>query len=88
MASNNPQQQQKSSASSPFVWFLLVDSETGEVLACKALGEMLRWIAAQVPRQLGARNYMKLRPAPRLSHNPRDRARSSASAHLSGTGRT
>lgn len=30
--------------------------ETGAVLKCAALGEMLRWIAAQVPRQLGARN--------------------------------
>lgn len=39
-----------------YVAWRCVDAATGDVLACKALGEMLRWIAAQVPRQLGARN--------------------------------
>jgi hypothetical protein len=32
------------------------DDKTGEVLACKAFGQMLRWIAGRVPRMLGARN--------------------------------
>lgn len=31
------------------------DDASGEVLACHAMGQMMRWIAAQVPRQLGAR---------------------------------
>lgn len=39
-----------------YVAWRCVDAATGDVLACKALGEMLRWVAAQVPRQLGARN--------------------------------
>ncbi len=41
-----------------YIAWRCVDSETGEVISCKALGELLRWIAAQVPRQLGARNFM------------------------------
>ena len=39
-----------------YVAWRCVDEATGEVLACKALGELLRWIAAQVPRQMGRRN--------------------------------
>jgi hypothetical protein len=39
-----------------YVAWRCVDETTGEVLACKALGEMLRWISAQVPRQMGLRN--------------------------------
>ena len=31
------------------------DDASGEVLACHAMGQMMRWIAAQVPRQLGVR---------------------------------
>jgi hypothetical protein len=40
-----------------YVAWRCVDAESGEVLACKALGELLRWIAAQVPRRLGWRNF-------------------------------
>ena len=40
-----------------YVAWRCVDVATGDVLACKALGELLRWIAAQVPRQLGLRNF-------------------------------
>ena len=39
-----------------YIAWRCVDEDTGEVLACKALGELLRWIAGQVPRQLGIRN--------------------------------
>ena len=39
-----------------YIAWRCVDADTDEVLACKALGEMLRWIAAQVPRQMGRRN--------------------------------
>lgn len=39
-----------------YVAWRCVDDVTGEVLCCKALGEMLRWIASQVPRQSGRRN--------------------------------
>lgn len=39
-----------------YIAWRCVDTETGDVLACKALGELLRWIAGQVPRQLGIRS--------------------------------
>lgn len=39
-----------------YISWRCIDEATGEVLACKALGELLRWVAAQVPRQLGIRN--------------------------------
>lgn len=39
-----------------YIAWRCVDETTGEVIACKALGELLRWIASQVPRQLGLRN--------------------------------
>lgn len=39
-----------------YIAWRCVDADTGEVIACKALGEMLRWIAGEVPRQLGIRN--------------------------------
>lgn len=41
-----------------YIAWRCVDADTDEVIACKALGELLRWIAAQVPRQLGIRNLM------------------------------
>jgi hypothetical protein len=39
-----------------YISWRCIDEATGEVLACKALGELLRWVAAQVPRQAGIRN--------------------------------
>lgn len=39
-----------------YISWRCIDEATGEVLACKALGELLRWIAGHVPRQLGIRN--------------------------------
>ena len=39
-----------------YVAWRCVDADTDDVLACKALGELLRWVAAQVPRQAGIRN--------------------------------
>lgn len=38
-----------------YVAWRCVDADTGDALACKALGELLRWVAAQVPRQMGGR---------------------------------
>jgi hypothetical protein len=40
-----------------YVSWRAIDSDTGEVLHCAALKELLRWIAAQVPRMLAARNF-------------------------------
>jgi hypothetical protein len=40
-----------------YVAWRAVDADTGEVLHAAALKELLRWIAAQVPRMLAARNY-------------------------------
>ena len=40
-----------------YVAWRAVDAETGEVLHCAALKELLRWTASQVPRMLAARNY-------------------------------
>jgi hypothetical protein len=34
-----------------------LDAETGEVLHCAALKELLRWIARKVPRLRSARNF-------------------------------
>lgn len=39
-----------------YIAWRCVDQKTGDVLACKALGEMMRWIAGEVPRMMGARN--------------------------------
>lgn len=40
-----------------YVAWRAVDANSGEVLHCAAIKELLRWIALQVPRQLGARNF-------------------------------
>ncbi len=40
-----------------YVAWRALDSETGEVLHCAALKELLRWVAAQVPRMLAERNF-------------------------------
>lgn len=40
-----------------YIAWRCVDADSGEVIACKALGEMLRWIAGQVPRQMGSRHF-------------------------------
>lgn len=40
-----------------YVAWRAVDADTGEVLHCAALKELLRWIAGQVPRMLAARNW-------------------------------
>ncbi len=40
-----------------YVSWRAVDAETGEVLHCAAIKELLRWIARQVPRMLAARNF-------------------------------
>jgi hypothetical protein len=41
-----------------YVAWRAIDADTGDVLHCAAIKELLRWIAAQVPRQLGARHFM------------------------------
>ncbi len=40
-----------------YVAWRAVDVESGEVLHCAALKELLHWIADQVPRMLAMRNY-------------------------------
>ena len=40
-----------------YVAWRAVAIDTNEVLHCSASKELLRWIAKQVPRMLGARNY-------------------------------
>jgi hypothetical protein len=40
-----------------FVSWLATDVQTGEVVHCAALKELLRLIAASVPRMLAARNF-------------------------------
>ena len=40
-----------------YIAWRCVDAQTGEVLHCAASKELLRWIAAQVPRTLAARNW-------------------------------
>jgi hypothetical protein len=39
-----------------YVGWRIVDDASGAVLHCAAIKEAMRWIAAQVPRQLGRRN--------------------------------
>jgi hypothetical protein len=39
-----------------YVAWRIVDDASGAVLHCAAIKEAMRWIAAQVPRQLGRRN--------------------------------
>ena len=41
-----------------YVAWRCVAVDTGEVLHCAAAKEMMRWIAGQLPRMLGARNYV------------------------------
>lgn len=41
-----------------YVAWRCVDAETREVLHCAASKELLRWIAGQIPRALGARNVI------------------------------
>ena len=40
-----------------YVSWRAVDTDSGEVLHCAALKELLHWIADRVPRMLAARNY-------------------------------
>lgn len=40
-----------------YVSWRALDIETGEVVRCAALKELLRWIAANVPRMIAARNF-------------------------------
>lgn len=40
-----------------YVAWRAVDEDSGEVLHCAALKELLRWIARQVPKMLAARNF-------------------------------
>lgn len=40
-----------------YVSWRALDAETGEVLHCAAIKELLRWIARRVPRMQAARNY-------------------------------
>lgn len=40
-----------------YVAWRAVDDETGETLHRAALKELLRWIAGQIPRMLGTRNF-------------------------------
>lgn len=40
-----------------YVSWRALDAETGEVLHCAALKELLRWAAGQVPRMLAVRNF-------------------------------
>lgn len=42
-----------------YVAWRAVAVDTGEVLHCAASKEMLRWLATQLPRMLGARNYVE-----------------------------
>lgn len=42
---------------SGYVSWRAVDADTGETLHAAALKELLRWVAAQVPRMLAERNY-------------------------------
>jgi hypothetical protein len=40
-----------------YVAWRAVDAQTGDVVHCAALKELLRWIAGQVPRMLAVRNF-------------------------------
>jgi hypothetical protein len=40
-----------------YVAWRAVDTDSGEVLRCAALKELLRWAASETPRMLAARNY-------------------------------
>jgi hypothetical protein len=40
-----------------YVAWRAVDADTGEVVRCAAIKELLRWIAGQVPRMLGPRHW-------------------------------
>lgn len=40
-----------------YVAWRAFDEDTGEVVQCAALKELLRWIAGQVPRMIAARNF-------------------------------
>ena len=40
-----------------YVAWRALDVETGELLHCAALKELLRWVAAQVPRMMAERNF-------------------------------
>lgn len=41
-----------------YISWRCVDQKTGDVLHCAASKEMMRWIASQLPRMLGARNWI------------------------------
>lgn len=40
-----------------YVAWRVIDADSGDVLHCAAIKEALRWIASQVPRQLGSRHW-------------------------------
>jgi hypothetical protein len=40
-----------------YVAWRAINADTGEVLHCAAIKELLRWIAGKIPRQLGSRNF-------------------------------
>ena len=40
-----------------YVAWRAIDAESGDVLHCAALKELLHWIADQLPRMLAMRNY-------------------------------
>ena len=40
-----------------YVSWRAIDPQTGEVLHCASIKELLRWTAAQMPRMLAARNF-------------------------------
>lgn len=40
-----------------YVAWRAMDKDTGEVVRCAALKELLRWAAASTPRMLAARNF-------------------------------
>ena len=40
-----------------YVAWRALDADTGELLHCAALKELLRWVAAQVPRMMAERNF-------------------------------
>ena len=40
-----------------YVSWRAVDAETGEVLHCAALKELLRWVARRLPKMLAVRNF-------------------------------
>ena len=40
-----------------YISWRAIDKDSGEVLHCAALKELMRWIMARVPRRMGARNF-------------------------------